>query len=74
MEGFNYDLIRDTAKDLYIRALKILPDDVKDALRRAHDAETPSGRKEDPGDDAGERRCGRSKGSLSLPGYWNSHI
>ena len=45
MEGFNYDLIRDTAKDLYIRALKILPDDVKDALRRAHDAERHPGAK-----------------------------
>ena len=45
MEGFNYALIRDTAKDLYIRALKILPDDVKDALRRAHDAESHPGAK-----------------------------
>lgn len=45
MEGFNYDLIRDTAKELYIRALKILPDDVKDALRRTHDAETHPGAK-----------------------------
>ena len=45
MEGFNYDLIRDTAKGLYIRALKILPDDVKDALRRAHDAERHPGAK-----------------------------
>jgi tartrate/fumarate subfamily iron-sulfur-dependent hydro-lyase alpha chain len=45
MDGFDYDLIRDTAKDLYIRALKILPDDVKDALRRAHDAESHSGAK-----------------------------
>ena len=45
MDGFDYHLIRDTAKDLYIRALKILPDDVKDALRRAHDAESHSGAK-----------------------------
>ncbi|HEY3151190.1 MAG TPA: fumarate hydratase, partial [Candidatus Binatia bacterium] len=45
MDGFDYNLIRDTAKDLYIRALKILPDDVKDALRRAHDAESHSGAK-----------------------------
>jgi len=45
MEGFDYDLIRDTAKDLYIRALKILPGDVKDALRRAHDAESHPGAK-----------------------------
>ena len=45
MDGFDYHLIRDTAKDLYIRALKILPDDVKDALRRAYDAESHSGAK-----------------------------
>lgn len=45
MEGFNYDLIRDTAKNLYIRALKILPDDVKEALRGAHDAESHPGAK-----------------------------
>ena len=45
MDRFDYDRIRDTAKDLYIRALKILPDDVKDALRRAHDAESHSGAK-----------------------------
>jgi tartrate/fumarate subfamily iron-sulfur-dependent hydro-lyase alpha chain len=45
MEKFNYDLIRDTAKHLYIRALKILPDDVKRALRRAHDAERHPGAK-----------------------------
>ena len=45
MGGFNYDLIRDTAKTLYIRALKLLPDDVKDALAKAHDAETHPGAK-----------------------------
>src|SRR5262245_45313452 len=45
MPGFDYDLVRDTAKNLYIRALKILPEDVKLALRRAHDAERHSGAK-----------------------------
>ncbi len=45
MDRFDYDRIRDTAKDLYIRALKILPDDVKDALRKAHDAESHPGAK-----------------------------
>ena len=45
MDRFDYDRIRDTAKDLYIRALKILPGDVKDALRKAHDAESHPGAK-----------------------------
>jgi tartrate/fumarate subfamily iron-sulfur-dependent hydro-lyase alpha chain len=45
MDRFNYDLIRDTAKDLYIRALKILPEDVKEALHRARDAESHPGAK-----------------------------
>lgn len=45
MKDFSYDIIRDTAKDLYIRALKIVPDDVKDALRKAHAAESHSGAK-----------------------------
>lgn len=34
------ELIAETAKTLYIRALKILPPDVKEALRRARDRET----------------------------------
>lgn len=45
MDGFNYELIRDTARGLYIRALKILPEDIKEALRKAHDAETHVGAK-----------------------------
>jgi tartrate/fumarate subfamily iron-sulfur-dependent hydro-lyase alpha chain len=45
MDEFNYDIIRDTAKDLYIRALKILPEDVKNALRSAYDAESHPGAK-----------------------------
>jgi len=40
MEGFSYQLVEDVAKELYIRALKILPPDVKEALRRAQDRET----------------------------------
>jgi tartrate/fumarate subfamily iron-sulfur-dependent hydro-lyase alpha chain len=45
MAEINYDLVSNVAKDLYIRALKILPDDVKEALRRAHDAESHAGAK-----------------------------
>jgi len=45
MDEFNYDIIRDAAKDLYIRALKILPDDVKNSLRSAYDAESHAGAK-----------------------------
>ena len=45
MAIFDYDLLRDTAKELYIRALKILPNDVKAALERAYHAETYAGAK-----------------------------
>ena len=38
-----YELIRNTAQELYVRALKILPDDVKAALARAYQAETHAG-------------------------------
>jgi len=37
---FSYQLVEDVAKELYIRALKILPPDVKEALRRAYERET----------------------------------
>jgi tartrate/fumarate subfamily iron-sulfur-dependent hydro-lyase alpha chain len=40
MTEFSYKLVEDTAKELYIRALKILPPDVKEALRRAYKKET----------------------------------
>lgn len=40
MTEFNYQLVEDTAKELYIRALKILPPDVKEALKAAHERET----------------------------------
>jgi tartrate/fumarate subfamily iron-sulfur-dependent hydro-lyase alpha chain len=40
MTGLNYQLVEEVAKELYIRALKILPPDVKDALRKAHARET----------------------------------
>ena len=45
VDYLDYELIRDAAKELYIRALKILPDDVKSALSRAYEAETQPGAK-----------------------------
>jgi fumarate hydratase subunit alpha/L(+)-tartrate dehydratase alpha subunit len=45
MAHFSYQLVEDTAKELYIRALKILPPDVREALRKAYDRETtPTGK------------------------------
>ncbi len=45
MAPFSYQLVEDTAKALYIRALKILPPDVRVALKKAHDRETsPTGK------------------------------
>ena len=42
---FSYQLVEDTAKELYIRALKILPPDVREALGKAYDRETsPTGK------------------------------
>jgi fumarate hydratase subunit alpha len=40
MAQFSYQLVEDTAKELYIRALKILPPDVRVALKKASDKET----------------------------------
>ncbi len=40
MAGLNYQFVQEVAKELYIRALKILPPDVKEALRKAHARET----------------------------------
>ncbi len=40
MSGFTYQLVEETAKELYIRALKILPPDVRDALQKAYQRET----------------------------------
>jgi fumarate hydratase subunit alpha/L(+)-tartrate dehydratase alpha subunit len=40
MKPFNYQIIEDTAKELYIRALKILPPDVRIALKNAYERET----------------------------------
>ena len=40
MAHLDAELIADTAKTLYIRALRILPPDVKTALARAHARET----------------------------------
>ena len=40
MGEFSYRLVEDVAKELYIRALKVLPPDVRQALNRAHERET----------------------------------
>ena len=40
MTGLNYQLVQEVAKELYIRALKVLPPDVKEAIRKAHARET----------------------------------
>ena len=40
MTQFSYQLVEDTAKELYIRALKILPPDVRVALKKAYERET----------------------------------
>ncbi len=40
MEPFDYQIIEETAKELYIRALKILPPDVRIALKNAYERET----------------------------------
>jgi tartrate/fumarate subfamily iron-sulfur-dependent hydro-lyase alpha chain len=40
MRDFDYQIVEDAAKDLYIRALCDLPPDVREALRRAHEKET----------------------------------
>ncbi len=42
MKNFSYQLVSDVAEELYIRALKIMPPDVKDALQRAYERETSS--------------------------------
>jgi fumarate hydratase subunit alpha/L(+)-tartrate dehydratase alpha subunit len=45
MAQFSYQIVEDTAKELYVRALKILPPDVREALRKAYDRETtPTGK------------------------------
>ena len=36
MGRFSYRVVEDTAKELYIRALKILPPDVREAIKRAY--------------------------------------
>ncbi len=40
MSEFTYQLVEQTAKELYIRALKILPPDVREALQKAYERET----------------------------------
>ena len=34
------DLVEEAAKTLYIHALKILPDDIKQGIQRLHDSES----------------------------------
>jgi len=46
MAQFSYQLVEDTAKELYIRALKILPPDVRAALKKASEKETQPTAKE----------------------------
>ena len=45
MNAFDYQVVEDAAKELYIRALTTLPPDVRDALERAHQRETNPGAK-----------------------------
>lgn len=42
MDPFSYQMVEDVARELYIRALKILPSDVKEALKKAAARETNS--------------------------------
>jgi fumarate hydratase subunit alpha/L(+)-tartrate dehydratase alpha subunit len=45
MVEFSYPLVEEVAKELYIRALKILPPDVREALKKAYEKETnPTGK------------------------------
>ena len=46
MAEFSYQLVEDVAKELYIRALKYLPPDVKEALQKAYERETNETAKE----------------------------
>lgn len=40
MNPFDYQIVEEAAKELYIRALKILPPDVREALKKAYAKET----------------------------------
>jgi tartrate dehydratase alpha subunit/fumarate hydratase class I-like protein len=46
MTPFDYKIVEEAAKELYIRALKILPPDVREALKKASVKETQSTAKE----------------------------
>ena len=46
MTPFDYKIVEETAKELYIRALKILPPDVREALKKASAKETQPTAKE----------------------------
>ena len=40
MNGFDYKIVKETGKQLYIRALCDLPPDVRTALKRAYEKES----------------------------------
>jgi len=46
MAEFSYQLVEDVARELYITALKVLPPDVKEALKNAYERETEDTAKE----------------------------
>jgi fumarate hydratase subunit alpha/L(+)-tartrate dehydratase alpha subunit len=46
MTSFDYKIVEEAAKELYLRALKILPPDVREALKKASARETQSTAKE----------------------------
>jgi fumarate hydratase subunit alpha/L(+)-tartrate dehydratase alpha subunit len=46
MNPFDYKIVEETAKELYIRALKVLPPDVREALKKASAKETQPTAKE----------------------------
>ena len=46
MNGFDYTIVEEAAKQLYIRALCDLPPDVRSALKRAYETETSTTAKE----------------------------
>ena len=46
MDGFDYKIVEEAAKESYIRALCDLPPDVRDALKRAYEKETKPTAKE----------------------------
>jgi fumarate hydratase subunit alpha/L(+)-tartrate dehydratase alpha subunit len=75
MNDFDYTIVEEAAKQLYIRALCDLPPDVRTALKRAYETETkPAAREvfkamlQTQGDAANRRYC-RQKKDVDLPGH-----